>query len=359
MKIENWFVGVVEETADPMSAGRVRVRCFSYHTPDHELLPTENLIWAQCVLPVDNPGIGGIGAFAVGLVPGSWVLGFFRDGNDMQDPVIMGGFSGSTGNSVNYQDGFGYGDPHGAFKYSSAMNNFPSDSNTFASTNGYSAGLSGMAGSMIGGISGGTGGSLSSYSGSTAATVELTGNGIEDLIAVAQAEVGNAESPVASNQGPIAKYWDAVGWDGAAGKQPWCAAFVSWCVRESGIIPEPKELPATAGVSAIVSWAKRKPFMEVRRNPRFVRKGDLFTLAGGWSHIGIAITDNDPKTGKFQAIDGNGPKHSVMIRTKTVRGTKDAMSFNVSGEPLKPKPSVVQGNFPIQPGDFESRPSDE
>ena len=29
-----WFIGVVEDRADPLKAGRVRVRCLGYHTPD-------------------------------------------------------------------------------------------------------------------------------------------------------------------------------------------------------------------------------------------------------------------------------------------------------------------------------------
>ena len=38
-----WFFGVVEDRIDPNYLGRVRVRCFGFHTDNRELLPTEDL----------------------------------------------------------------------------------------------------------------------------------------------------------------------------------------------------------------------------------------------------------------------------------------------------------------------------
>lgn len=345
MKIENWFIGIVEETADPMQAGRVRVRCLSYHTPDHTMLPTENLLWAQCVLPVDNAGIGQVGSFAVGLLPGSWVLGFFRDGTDMQDPVVMGGFSGAAGTSINYQDNFGYGDPHGAFKYSSFMNNFPSDSNTFESTNGYSSATSAFTSSFVGGIQDSTSPLSSSFE-TPKEPVILSGNGIEDLIAVARGELGTSEGKPPLNKGAVSKYWaggKTAGWDGSntSGKgAPWCAIFVSWCVEQSKIIPDPKDNPRTAGVSAFVSWARKKPFITLRANPRKVYKGDIVTIRGG-SHIGIAISDSD-SAGVYESIDGNGPSSAVAIRKpRRCVKTAYAMSWNITSTPPKPEPAIV------------------
>ena len=32
-----WFVGVVEDRADPQKLGRVRVRCLGYHTENKEV----------------------------------------------------------------------------------------------------------------------------------------------------------------------------------------------------------------------------------------------------------------------------------------------------------------------------------
>ena len=76
-----WFVGVVEDRADPQYLGRCRVRCLGYHTENKLELPTADLPWAMPMLPITSSGISGIGQTPLGLVEGSWVLGFFRDSN--------------------------------------------------------------------------------------------------------------------------------------------------------------------------------------------------------------------------------------------------------------------------------------
>ena len=35
-----WFTGVVESTNDPLEQGRLKVRCYGYHTDDKTALPT-------------------------------------------------------------------------------------------------------------------------------------------------------------------------------------------------------------------------------------------------------------------------------------------------------------------------------
>ena len=35
-----WFMGVVEDRLDPLKMGRVRVRCFNWHSEDKERVPT-------------------------------------------------------------------------------------------------------------------------------------------------------------------------------------------------------------------------------------------------------------------------------------------------------------------------------
>ena len=89
-----WFVGVVEDRADPQKLGRVRVRCLGYHTEDKVALPTSDLPWASPVLPITSSGISGIGQTPLGLVEGSWVLGFFRDSTYAQEPMILGSLPG-------------------------------------------------------------------------------------------------------------------------------------------------------------------------------------------------------------------------------------------------------------------------
>jgi len=101
-----WFFGVVEDRNDPLKMGRVRVRCFNWHTNDKLKVPTEALPWAQCMQPVTSAAISGIGRSATGLVEGSWVIGFFLDGEDAQKPMIMGSMSGIPTELPNIDFGF-------------------------------------------------------------------------------------------------------------------------------------------------------------------------------------------------------------------------------------------------------------
>jgi len=79
-----WFVGVVENRQDPFQLGRVQVRCLGWHSEDLKKLPTKDLPWAHPILPLTTPT-------AVAIPPeGSWVIGFFRDGESAQEPVLWG-----------------------------------------------------------------------------------------------------------------------------------------------------------------------------------------------------------------------------------------------------------------------------
>ena len=85
-----WFIGCVEDRMDPEEIGRVRVRCFGIHTDDKNALPTEDLPFASVMLPINSAGTGSIGQSATGIVEGAWVVGFFTDGENMQQPLVMG-----------------------------------------------------------------------------------------------------------------------------------------------------------------------------------------------------------------------------------------------------------------------------
>lgn len=89
-----WFQGVVEDRLDPLKLGRVRVRCLGVHTENKVLIPTESLPWAHVVLPVTSASMSGLGQSPTGLVDGTWVFGFFRDGDVCQEPVILGALPG-------------------------------------------------------------------------------------------------------------------------------------------------------------------------------------------------------------------------------------------------------------------------
>lgn len=85
-----WFTGVVEDRFDPEELNRVRVRCFGFHSENQADIDTEDLPWATVMMPTTAAGTSGVGDSPHGLMEGSWVVGFFRDGPSAQDPIIMG-----------------------------------------------------------------------------------------------------------------------------------------------------------------------------------------------------------------------------------------------------------------------------
>jgi len=91
-----WWVGVVEDRNDPEELGRCKVRIFGLHTEDKNILPTKDLPWAMPLQPITSAAISGKGTAPVGVLEGSWVVGWFLDGNDMQQPIMMGTLAGKN-----------------------------------------------------------------------------------------------------------------------------------------------------------------------------------------------------------------------------------------------------------------------
>lgn len=91
-----WWIGVVEDRGDPLAIGRVRVRVFGHHTDDKIKLPTIDLPWAFCIQPANSASSGGIGSSPTGPIEGTWVIGFWRDPDFMQEPMVFGTIPGIT-----------------------------------------------------------------------------------------------------------------------------------------------------------------------------------------------------------------------------------------------------------------------
>jgi hypothetical protein len=108
-----WWHGVVEDTADPLYLGRCRVRVFGFHIQDKVQLPTADLPWAYPMQPITSAAVSGVGTSPTGLLVGSHVFGFFRDGEDAQDPVMIGSFGGVPLTASDTSKGF-Y-DPSGRY----------------------------------------------------------------------------------------------------------------------------------------------------------------------------------------------------------------------------------------------------
>ena len=86
-----WWLGTVENPDDrDAKLGRVRVKILGFHDPFEK---PENLPWALVLQPTTNAAVSGIGNAANGgLKAGSFVMGFFLDYPDCQQPVVMGSF---------------------------------------------------------------------------------------------------------------------------------------------------------------------------------------------------------------------------------------------------------------------------
>jgi hypothetical protein len=86
-----WWQGVVESNSDPLILGRCKVRILGFHPANEEdLIPTKHLPWAHPIYPINGHGI-----YSTPKV-GEWVMGFFRDGRDAQEPVMWGVLPGKV-----------------------------------------------------------------------------------------------------------------------------------------------------------------------------------------------------------------------------------------------------------------------
>lgn len=84
-----WFIGKVTNINDPLKLGRVQVNIIGVHHDDTTLIPTEELPWAQCMVPITQGGTNEYGN-NLGIQVGARVFGIFLDGKDSQMPMVMG-----------------------------------------------------------------------------------------------------------------------------------------------------------------------------------------------------------------------------------------------------------------------------
>ena len=106
-----WCVGVVEDRFDPEHAGRLRVRCLGHHNPDKNAIATSDLPWSSVIY--SDGGISGLGSSPGLFVEGTWVWGYFRDGLEKQEPVVLGSMPGVPSEFAYVDSGF-Y-DPNGVY----------------------------------------------------------------------------------------------------------------------------------------------------------------------------------------------------------------------------------------------------
>lgn len=94
-----WWIGIVENRKDPLKLGRCKVRCVGWHSENKMSLPTENLPWATPIMPLNN-------AHTYAPKEGDMVMGFFADGENAQEPIMMGVFPAIPLTASNPQQSF-------------------------------------------------------------------------------------------------------------------------------------------------------------------------------------------------------------------------------------------------------------
>src|SRR3954447_11094537 len=118
------------------------------------------------------------------------------------------------------------------------------------------------------------------------------------MVAMAQAEVGQAEQPPGSNNSPrIAQYRSVTA--GAPGPGPWCAYFTSWLARGAGV-PVGDHGQGFGSVDALYAWAQKSGRAIPTSSGQDPKPGDLIV----WDeHIGIV--ESARPDGSIQTIEGN------------------------------------------------------
>lgn len=127
----------------------------------------------------------------------------------------------------------------------------------------------------------------------------LAGGGVGDkIVALAQAEVGQAEQPPGSNDSPrISQYREATA--GAPGPGPWCAYFTSWAAKSAGV-PLGDHGQGFGSVDAVYAWAQSSGKANPVSSGTPPKPGDLIV----WDeHIGIVKNVNPD--GTINTIEGN------------------------------------------------------
>ena len=76
-------------------------------------MPTESLPWAYPVQPIISAAQTGVGISPTGPVEGTWVVGFYRDGEQAQEPVFFGTLGGIPSLESKIPPNEGFADPRG------------------------------------------------------------------------------------------------------------------------------------------------------------------------------------------------------------------------------------------------------
>ena len=288
MKADNWFTGIIEDH-DP-NLGRVKVRMFGLHSFNATELETVDLPWSMILFPANSPS----GVTSSNDILGQCAFGFFRDGEDMQDAVVIGIYKirNEVQNGWQRQTAGGYNPIYNA---NGSVNAY---SNTNAVPN-------------LEPITAAAGG----YIPSTAAREvpqTLAGNSpnpeiVNRLVSTAKAELNSWQT---GNRNSV-KYFSATTLRDASSRTAWCAAFVTWIIQQAGIFSE-EERPKETSALGYKDWAAGlRDKVQLLPISTLPQPGDIvvFTWPSEQSHVGIVVdTQNN---GRFTTIEGNTSNGNV------------------------------------------------
>jgi hypothetical protein len=148
------------------------------------------------------------------------------------------------------------------------------------------------------------------------AVVAIKDTRAQALMLTAAKELGKKEIPDGSNDGPeVDKYTD----DHA---EPWCADFVSWCLKQQSWNPLPRRQPSCSGMTR---WAQaQSPSMYFKTGDKDPMPGDIFMqlqsgefgVDTGHSHTGFVLSYDQLK-GEIVSIEGNA-SNAVRSFTRSI-----------------------------------------
>lgn len=142
------------------------------------------------------------------------------------------------------------------------------------------------------------------------------------IVRIAQTQVGLRET--SKNQGPgLEKFWAATTYPtGYANREPYCAAFVCWVVREACLDKAiPFSLPRSPVAYDFEKWGEsnKSKGVAVLSNSSTPKPGDIFTLSAA-SHVGIVKAVNGLTVVTLEAnTDGAGSREGDGVYEKVRR----------------------------------------
>ncbi|PAW76810.1 MAG: hypothetical protein B9S32_13815 [Verrucomicrobia bacterium Tous-C9LFEB] len=155
------------------------------------------------------------------------------------------------------------------------------------------------------------------------------------IAAVAEKELGVHET--SPNQGPgIAKYWLATTYpNGMIDRQPWCSAFVSWCVQEADQLSPLLSLPIPPRFPAVAQWRAwalaNGCELFTFSDPSYIpMAGDILVLSPKVSHITIIVRDGWQSTPDGRAaatVEGNSNDDGSRDGREVVRHLRHPSRF--------------------------------